>query len=252
MGEYKHIILMLLSMVMLVEMVIKTIPDKNSKNGGSRFAKITYRKSSVLIAVAMFSFMTMAVAIIFITTLLDDGPFIFNDEKFDLNSSLNGGEIPEAAEYVTVRFNTVGEPFYPEGRDGVYYPVIIYDDSGSNSIHTVMAIHVNDSDKSILDKYIWDKNNSPDTMNDISDSPMLEYTGRLLLINKYSGLYEQTIRDSGMFGKSFKEEKLVIDATVNKDDIKNQLIFMGIIFFGCLISDIVIILIWKKRTNKNE
>ena len=243
MKDYPRIIgMIVLSMIMIIELTIKTIPNKNKKDGGSPFAKLLDGKKMVFICVLTFSILALFTGFMFFSTLHYDGAYVFKDEKSDLNAAIAGGTIPEMGGYVCVRFSVVGKEFHPDGREGTYYPIVIYDESGSD-VQEVCAIHVNDSEKALLQKgAIENRASATDA------GAMFEYSGSILEINRYYGLYDQTVQDSGMHGKGYKVEKFVIDATVDKADIKNTLYFMGGMMIACIIGVIVICTVWKLRT----
>ena len=73
MKDYKTLILVILAMITIVEFTIKTIPDKNKKNGGSGFAMFTYNKGMVKVCIGSFVFMTLFCGFVFVKTFIDDG-----------------------------------------------------------------------------------------------------------------------------------------------------------------------------------
>jgi hypothetical protein len=141
--------------------------------------------------------------------------------------------------------------FVQKGREGVYYPIIIYDESG-NSDNKVCAIHVNESERDLFEKYSADSIKSLDEESGVTPYPVLEYSGRILEIHVYIGLYDTTVRDSEMAGQGFEIKKYVVDATVDKKEMKKSLIDIGVMMIGCLIGAVVVTVVWKKRTGEGE
>jgi len=244
------IILALLTMIVSIEMYMKVTPDKNKKGGGGFFASSFDGDGLTVMFVALASFAVIFSAIILTVTIIDDGAYAFFDKKRDLNSIVASGETPEMGEYVTVRFNCVGKPFYPEGRSGVYYPIVIYDESGNPEKNKICAIHLNDREKSIIDKYLNEPVNISESLKDNSDLPVLEYSGQLLEINVYYGLYEQTVLDSGVTQKDCIIKKYVIDATLDRAKLKQQIIMIGVMLLMCLAGIVTVLSVRMKRKKK--
>ncbi|MBO6166535.1 MAG: hypothetical protein J6O17_09260 [Eubacterium sp.] len=233
MSNFRTIGLIVLSVIMMIECIWMT-SSKNKKGMGKYIKGPDPTFIPFFLALLFIMFMIMFGSI-FIIDITADGAYVFRDEKIEMNS----GNIPEMGEFVSVKFDEVGEAFCPEGREGVYYTVVIYDESG-NSDKSVCAVHVNESERSTFEKY--------------KENPegVLEYSGRILEINNYYDLYTQTVKDSGMLGNGYHEKRFVVDATVRKEDLKERFLYFGISAAVCLICAIVSFVIYKKLKNRKK
>ena len=235
MSNYKHIGVLVLSVVVMIEMLWMYSPK--NKNGIGRFVKLPSASSIVALTVGMFSMFMIMFGAVFVIDLVNDGPYVFKDEKADLNSEMMSGRVPEMGGFVSVKFDEVGEPFLPEGREGMYYPIVIYDGS-DDSLKSVCAIHVKEGERSTVEKF--------------KENPegVLEYTGRILEINNYYDLYTQTVKDSEMSGKGYYENRFVIDATADKETVKERLTFFGLWTLGCLLCIVATFVTYKCYKNR--
>jgi hypothetical protein len=240
MSNFKYIGVLVLSFIVMLEMLWMYSPK--NKKGIGRFVKLPSASSIATLTVGMFAMFMIMFGAIFVIDLVNDGPYVFKDEKADLNSEMQRGNIPEMGDFVSVKFDEVGEPFLPEGREGMYYPIVIYDGS-DDSAKSVCAIHVKDSEKSTVEKF--------------KENPegVLEYTGRILEINNYYDLYTQTVKESEMLGNGYFENRFVIDATADKETVKERLAFFGLWALGsmlCIVATLVTYFCYKNRKLKQN
>ncbi len=213
MNDFRHIGIIILSIIVMGEILWMYSPK--NKKGIGRYIKLPDAKSIAIFMGLMFGCFLILFGSILVIDLKSDGPYVFRDEKTDLNSEMQRGNIPEMGGFVSVKFDEVGEPFLPEGREGMYYPIVIYD-GADDSEKSVCAIHVKESEISTVEKY--------------KENPegVLEYSGRILEINNYYDLYTQTVKDSEMLGNGYYEKRFVIDATADKESVKKRFAFFGI------------------------
>ena len=235
MSNFKTIGLIALSVIVMIECIWMT-SSKNKKGLGKYIKGPDSSAIAIFMALLFFMFMIFF-GTIFVVDITYDGPYVFRDEKTDLNSGLLSGNVPEMGGFVSVKFDEVGESFCPEGRKGIYYTIVIYDESG-NSDKSVCALHVNENERGAIEKY---KENP---------TGVVEYSGRILEINDYYDLYTQTVKDSGLFGNAYHEKRFVVDATVNKESLKERFLYFGVsaaICLLCVIASIVFFIKIKKR-----
>lgn len=231
MSNFRLIGLIVLSVIVMIECIWMTSPK--NKKGMGKYIKGPDAASIAIFMALLFSMFMIMFGAIFIIDITGDGSYVFSDTKTDLNSELSSGNVPEMGEFVSVKFDEIGEAFCPEGREGIYYPIVIYDKSGSSD-KSVCAVHVNESERSTFEKSKENPGN------------VLEYSGRILEINNYYDLYTQTVKDSGMLENGYIEKRFVVDATVSKDSLKERFLYFGISAAICLLCVIISIIAYKK------
>lgn len=238
------IVVMIISMV---ELIINSIPDKTKKDGDSMFPHLPYSKVRTLLIVTICAFVGSISIFVGIYMFIQDGAYAFFDKKTDLNSAIYSEETVEAGEYVSVRFRVVGEAFHPEGSKGTYYPIVIYDEKSDPKDYRVYSIHVNDSDVSLMDKYSMESLEALEQGESMEEYPILEYSGRLMILEKFESAYEQAVDASGITGKDYIVDNYSVDTLFSREKTRNDLLYWGIIGIVCLVSCVVIVVVWKKR-----
>ena len=81
----------------------------------------------------------------------------------------------------------------------------------------------------------------------MEEYPILEYSGRLMILDKFESAYEQAVDASGITGKDYIVENYSVDTLFSREKTRNDLLYWGIIGIVCLVSCVVIVVVWKKR-----
>lgn len=241
MNDYSTLIIIILAMVILVEMMIKMIPDVNKPNGGSKFAKTVFNKGNIRGGIIMFVIVALFTGFMFFKTIWEKGFSSFYAEKQDINEILLRGEKPELPMEVSVRFQEIGNTFRIEGADGAFCPIVIYDESDNARDKIVCCIHTSSKQNDALRaaKYA-------------SKQPIQKYAGTIFDFNGYAELYQKAVADSGMAGEGYIVENYIIETYISSDRDKREIITMGVMMIGSIICTIVISVVYKKRTTLKE
>ena len=241
MNDYSTLIIIILSMVFLVEMMIKMIPDVNKPNGGSKFAKTVFKKGNIRGGIIMFVIVALFTGFMFFKMIWENGLSAFYAKKQDINEILINGEKPELPSEVTVRFQEIGNTFRIEGADGAFCPIVIYDESNNTNDKIVCCIHTSSKQNDALRaaKYA-------------SKQPIHKYAGTIFDFSGYADLYQQAIMNSGMEGEGYKVENYIIETYISSDKDKREIIMMGVMMVGSIICSIIVSVVYKKRTTLKE
>ena len=251
MSDYSTLIIMIIAMVVMVEMMIKMIPNKKQKNGGSLFARTTFNKGSIKTGIIMFAICAVFCGFMFFKLLLwDNGISAFREKILDINSILNNGEVPELGKNVSVKFRVVGDAFRLEGADGVFCPIVLYDEVNDADGTVVCCLHLSSKKNSALDDFR--SNSSVQTDDHPGPHPINRYTGIIMDFSLYSDWYMQAVNSSGMAGEDYVVKDYIIDTYIGVQKTKQEIIWMGVMMVGCSISGIIVFVVYKKRMQVAE
>jgi hypothetical protein len=241
MNDYSTLIIIMLAMVVLVEMMIKMIPDVNKPNGGSKFARTVFNKGNIRGGIMMFVIVALFTGFMFFKTIWEKGFTSFYAKKQDVNEILLDGGKPELPTEVSVRFQEIGNTFRIEGADGAFCPIVIYDESNNAHEKIVCCLHTSSKQNEALRaaKYA-------------STQPVHKYAGTIFDFSGYAEPYRQAVENSGMAGEGYAIENYIIETYISSDRDKREIITMGVMMVGSIICSIIISVVYKKRTTLKE
>ncbi len=155
-----------------------------------------------------------------------DGAYAFYGRSIDLNEYVRSGSVPEPGSYVSVKYNMVGEEFYPiaESNPGVYFPVVLEESRGSSSRPSVMAVYVDKKDEGRFKTFI---EMSKDHFDGTDDNKLTEirYTGRIVeLIDEMPERYNDAIKESGINETDYIVRPMVINTRISQEKLRKDLI----------------------------
>ena len=241
MNDYSTLIIIILAMVILVEMMIKMIPDVNKPNGGSKFAKTVFNKGNIRGGIIMFVIVALFTGFMFFKTIWERGLSSFYAKKQDVNEILLKGETPELPMEVSVRFQEIGNTFRIEGADGAFCPIVIYDEANGDRKKIVCCLRTSSK-----------QNDAIRAAKYASKQPVQKYVGTIFDFSGYAEPYQQAAVNSGMAGEGYTVENYIIDTYFSSDRDKREIITMGVMMIGSIISGIIVFVVYKKRTTKKE
>ncbi len=159
----------------------------------------------------------------------EDGDFVFRDVTVDLNDAIKNGNEPEAGAYVTASFSLVGEAFYSDDNTTMFYPVVLQD---SGERPCVIAIRRDIDGTNVIEelKYIDSSSDIIKAGKDAGELPVIEVTGRYVVISHNLSAYENANDNSKLDYKKYNIKNTCVDITVSKDKLKHDIIVLFIAF----------------------
>ena len=198
----------------------------------------------------LFAFAAIIMGVVLFISYHYDGSYIFFDRKSNLNQTMLEGNVPEAGTYATIRFNVIGEAFYPYNGEGVFYPVVLFDEDKKSEKKVVCGLYVSDEENETVIHYkrkasvYLAKENGEDTF------PALEYSGRISYFEKNMDLYKEAVADSGFDGDKYVFTKYFLNARESREKMKNDFQKMFMLFWVCIFGEVLTIALYillKKR-----
>ena len=238
MEDISGIVIIIIAMIMLAEMIIMTIPDKNKKNGGRLLARTTYNPGMVRGGLIAFALCGLFAGFMFVKSFFDGSISVFFEEKYNFLEIIKSGETPNTNKDAVIYVKTVGETFRIDGADGKFCPVMVCDENGEEGSHVICCLHLSSK-----------KNESLNEAYRANPEIVHKYVGRVYDFSAYADPYGKAVGKSGMSGEGYVVSNYIFETYGNSEGKKYGIIWMGVTAVGCLICFVVVRKVWKKRTS---
>lgn len=244
--NYKYLISAILIIIFgleLIPMQNKINKMQNINNKTQDIDSFRESKKHVFLLISIISFIFFIFfGSYFYVIFKEDGPFYFNDKTTDLNSLVESGQRPVAADFATVRFRYVGDPFYVQNHSGTFYPIVVSNDESSDKLQFVYALHVDESE----DEALMRSNFASQDFSSLAKLPVHQYTGRVLEIREYNDQFEEAAQKSGFTNDHYRCVMFLIETTMNKESVKKDLKIFGTVTAITLLSTIQFMILYLK------
>ena len=141
-----------------------------------------------------------------------------------LNEKVKRGEEPKDAEFVTLSFSVVGQPFKVEGHDDyILFPAVIYKPNDGTK-GDVYEIAVSTADSEIIEEYSkLSKISISAGLTHNEDMEILEYKGRVRKTETTDEQYKIAVKDSGILESKYNIKGYLINTRVEPSFIPSRL-----------------------------